>query len=595
MAKLNLDLSDVDAEGGPAHMAKCADVAKKIAGDFMRFSSKAPAVGKVIRDGEWEYRKDTFNLPKADITYIDSLFAKASPKAVTKPKVEQSSKKNSDLLEAVGFLNCIIDDTEWQAFMSGSDPRAKKVDHLTDIPQTYDLAPTVHDEIPAPTGWVGRLYEYALQENERHMPAVAQAVALSTVSALSQNRFVANSWRTTALNLYIMVVASTGLGKEATESVVQRLLSIAGRDDLIAPRYASEPAVLQHFRGAPNKIRIIDEFGKFMNAIAKDGGGHQDQVLRIMMEFYSKPLGRYAPQYKASDGGTNPAPINNPYLSILAMSTATRFWGALTLDHLLDGSINRFTILVQEGAPLLDNLSFGAVPPDLEDWLKALAAFCMNPTGSLIHEDGSPVGTGNLAGFTRRSFTQIKFDPLALRYIKWLRKYYDSEKIARHRGEIASASSARATQNIIKIAGILALGDTDNFENAIIERRHVAWAHAVVTASVGRTVEAAESVIGATEGAQDAMRLLDVIKDLSSGRRKVKKKLPDGKGMRPYRYDLEGGGVAIGRWVILKCAGMTAREAEPLLDTLVQRGDLIHTKQELDGAGRRADLYVVVD
>jgi hypothetical protein len=255
-------------------------------------------------------------------------------------------------------------------------------------------------EIPAelliPPGVLGDVARYGVETAVRPVPIFAAQAALALGSVVLGRRYV-TSQRNYA-SLYFLNVAKSGTGKEEAKTTIERVLTAAGVRRLVGPSaYSSGNAVFSALLRKPAHIAIIDEFGKYMEAAAKEYDNYRADTIKQLMEAFGRVHGDMAtPQFStmtmsaAAGADIEPKVIQRPSITLLAMTTPSSFYDAMRSARIQDGFLNRF-IIAEHAAPRTPAGEWRdiPVPQAAVDWVhQMLAPHCQMDMGVLV--DGIP-------------------------------------------------------------------------------------------------------------------------------------------------------------------------------------------------------------
>jgi hypothetical protein len=313
----------------------------------------------------------------------------------------------------------------------------------------------------------------------RPVEEFAQPAALATLSALFGRR-----WATPTglgLNLYIIAIGETGVGKDALLGAPKKLLADAGFRHLIGPGdFSSDAAIEKSLRTRPSQLMPLDEFGKLAQAMmGRNTPSFARLAAKALLEVYprSAPGSEWSGKQRASDDRDCAAdPIHSPTLSLLGVSTPEGFFEGMSQQTLDDGFLNRLTVVRagKAGARQRDPARMTPPPALIEAMRSAYEA---------------SVAPGNLNGAAARlanATPVIRFarwaDDAAIAAIETVESWEDAASEAGRRGV-----AGRAAEQTQKIATIRALARDPS--DPALTAEDVQWAFEMVRASI-ETIEA---------------------------------------------------------------------------------------------------------
>jgi hypothetical protein len=176
-------------------------------------------------------------------------------------------------------------------------------------------------------------------------------------------------------NFYTLGLAPSGAGKDHAKDCITSLLCRSGLDNLIGGTPASGAGLLTALREGGGRCLIVwDEFGRVLkNLTHKNAGSHQRDVLTYLIELFSSAKSLYAGvQYANHDGKMKRAPIDQPCLSVYAVTVPERFFQCLTSDDAIDGFLARWLVVESKDYTLKPARPQGDVNDPPEPLLEAL-------------------------------------------------------------------------------------------------------------------------------------------------------------------------------------------------------------------------------
>jgi len=237
-------------------------------------------------------------------------------------------------------------------------------EHLPPISQQAPvvmLPPTTSDEpvmamprfITTPPGILHDIAAWITATAPKAQPELSLAAAIALGAACTQRIYRSNLANFTSL--YIIMIAKSTEGKEHPQSCVERVLTSAGLQELIAGSgYTSAGAVFSALLNQPSHIAIIDEMGKLLKLSRSKGNSNSEAAIDKLVEAFGKlnsvirpPVYSTMTITKAQAGALQGAVrmIHNPAISILGATTPDTFYGNLTDDLIQDGFLGRLIVV----------------------------------------------------------------------------------------------------------------------------------------------------------------------------------------------------------------------------------------------------------
>ena len=218
-----------------------------------------------------------------------------------------------------------------------------------------------------PPGLVGDLTEYFLSTAIRPVHEIALAAALAITAGIAGRAFNISG---TGLNLYIILLAKTGSGKEGALSGIEKLIAavrpqIPMIDQFLGPAaFSSGQALIKVLSGKPCFFSVLGEFGLTLQEMSDPRSNSAVRMLkRVLLDLYAKSGATSVLRSSVySDVEKNTAIVQAPSLTILGESTPETFYEALSEGMIADGLIPRFSIIQYEGGRPPRNLNT-SIPP----------------------------------------------------------------------------------------------------------------------------------------------------------------------------------------------------------------------------------------
>lgn len=326
------------------------------------------------------------------------------------------------------------------ATTSAPEPGESSTSALVVKPQTL---PHVY-EVPFPPGLVGELAQYIYDSSIRPVRCISLAGALGLMAGVAGRAYNISS---TGLNLYLLIIAGTGIGKDGAREGVERIVHAARQavpaiDQFLGPDdYASGQALVKHLSTHPCMVSIMDEFGHRLMTISRPEANNAEIMLRkVLLGVYSKSghrrqLGRMV----YSDTGKNTDPVSAPCLSMLVESPPSSFYENIDEGAVESGLIPRFLLMEYNGKRPPKNPN--AFAPPSADLVKRF----------------SEVALVGLSSLNNSSVTHVTTDDTAHRMLEDFDAYVDSQ-LNDSEDEINRQVWNRAHLKALRVAALVAVG-----------------------------------------------------------------------------------------------------------------------------------------
>lgn len=324
--------------------------------------------------------------------------------------------------------------------------------------------------LPWPPGFTGHIARYIYNSAPRPVKEVAIVAAVGLLAGLC-----GKAWHIpkSGLNLYIILVAKSAIGKESMHSGISEISKACGHENpafqkfIDFTEYASGPALIKACVANPCFLNVSGEWGRKLKRLAsEDGRDGPIQTLRTQMtNLYQKS----GPQsivggigYSATDN--NVASISGVSYSMIGETTPGTFYDSLTESMMEDGFMSRFLIIEYEGIRPEPNRMPLTAP---DEYMK-------RALNSIAQQADS---------MTMRDYSQLIDRTEGARA---LMEAFENEcdiKINGTNDESRRQMWNRAALKSLRIAGLLAVAD--NWLTPCITEEQVQWAQLVVRNDIG--------------------------------------------------------------------------------------------------------------
>lgn len=389
--------------------------------------------------------------------------------------------------------------------------------------QLAQLAPVTASEVkagetglPWPPGFVGALARFMYSTSYLPIKEVAIVSALGLMAGLA-----GKAWHIpkSGLNLYIILVARSAIGKEGMHDGVSTVVNACNTRMPTFGRfvdfneYASGPALIKGCLNHPSFLNVSGEWGRRLKRIAMEEGreGPLNTLRTQMTNLYQKS----GPQSIAggitySNSDSNVSSVAGVAYSMIGETTPGTFYESLTESMMEDGFLSRFLIIGYDGDRPEENNNIVTVPDDaLVSYLCGLA---QQAERLITGQQSQPVGRTEEASALMNAWKQET-----------------NNEIRKTEDESRRQMWNRAALKSLRIAALLAVGDHHSFP--VISAEHMRWAIDIVRRDVEMMKRRLE---GGDVGSSDTSRqrkLIAVIKEYLT-RKEIPQSYKIPKGMR---------------------------------------------------------------
>lgn len=327
--------------------------------------------------------------------------------------------------------------------------------HPKAAPAARSVAP-----LPWPPGVAGQVAQLIHAAAMRPVPEVAIVAALGLLAGVCGGRWVIPK---SGLNLYLVLLAKSGIGKEAMhEGISMFIHGVRARQPEVErffdfAEYASGPALIKTIVDRTSFLQVSNEFGRRLKRMSEANDAALQGLRTAMTKLYSKS----GPQaivggIAYSDKEKNVVTVSGVSYSMIGDSTPGTFREAITADMMEDGFMSRFTVVEHEGdRPPENPCPMTALPEGWAVWFSELVTHAVTLDRNMTYQF---VGRDEGAAGILHAFNQECDDSI--------NRAGDDES----RRQMWNRAHLKA----LRIAALLAVAD--NYLNPCIATCHAEWA-----------------------------------------------------------------------------------------------------------------------
>ena len=223
--------------------------------------------------------------------------------------------------------------------------------------------------ITPPPGLLGELAKFIYQASAIQIPEVSLAAAIGFMSGVCGRSY---NFQGTGLNLYTIIVAGTGCGKESAKSGIDKIVDVLRPsysfiDDIIVGEHQSPNALLRELNSKPCVLSVLGEFAlKMKNMCSARAHDIDNKKLAIFLELFNKSgSAQTFGSVKYADTGKNIPLTHSPSFSILAETTPDLFNKIISDEKVItSGFLPRFLMFKYKGMVPYINKNHHHVKPD---------------------------------------------------------------------------------------------------------------------------------------------------------------------------------------------------------------------------------------
>ena len=407
-----------------------------------------------------------------------------------------------------------------------------------------EIAPHLIENAP---GMLGVFIRYVLNTSLYPQPTLALAAAIACIGTIMAHRVSTETDLRT--NFFTMGIAESGAGKEHARDCIRALFEATGLSDSALGDPASAAAVIKAVsRAGGRAIMQIDEMGRFLESLkGGNAASHNKQTTTNMMHMYNSAKRMFIGQeYSDNEANGGRADIDQPCLNIYGTTVPHRFYNSLTSEEAYDGFLSRWLVF--------ETTRFDIEPrqcDDVNDVPKQLIEL-------VKHWQEHPTfhGVGDLGGYTMIKPKVVPFsDEARTAFYDLIREC--RTKMANSNDPIEKAFWNRTAEHAAKLSLVAHDGDC-------IKPETFAWAAELSKSLTIATISNIKANVSDNAYEADLQKLLKMIK-VAGGMTKSE--------------------------VTRGSKSMDRRKRQDILDSLVEGGDLIETKETPEGGKKPLTRY----
>ena len=352
----------------------------------------------------------------------------------------------------------------------------------------------VQGALPMPPGFVGDMARFIYESALLPVPEVAITAALGFMAGICGKVWVIPK---SGLNLYIVLVARSGIGKEALHDGISDLINAAlplcpvAGNFVDFTEYASGPALIKALSQNQCFVNVSAEIGRRFLAMA----ANRDPSMQTLRTQMTNLYGKSAPN-SITGGITYSSQENNVEsmkgvaFSIVGETTPGTFYESLTPAMMEDGFMSRFCVIEYQGDRPEKNRAPITTPP--EKLVRGLADL-------MTHSDLS-LAAGNNQMVAFHADAAALLEAFDVRCANGVRATDDEAK---------RQVWNRAHLKALRVAALLAVGDA--YLNPIVTVEQAQWAIGLVEYGNGTflgRIESGEVGVGTDSGREQ--KVIDV-------------------------------------------------------------------------------------
>ena len=310
-----------------------------------------------------------------------------------------------------------------------------------------------------PPGLIGVIANFIYQSSPRPIKEISIVTALGLMAGILGKSY---NIEQTGLNLYLILVARSAVGKEAMHSGLGHILQ-APCGQILYPfvdftDYVSGPALTKAVAKWSSFLNVSGEWGrKFQRMAEERTAGPMQQLRTVMTHLYQKSSSAsIIGGLGYSDQEKNIASVKSVAYSMIGETTPRTFYDALTPEMMEDGFLSRFNVVEYKGERPYENKNkITTLPKDISDIL-------------------CKIGAHSVSLLNRNNFVQVSLDVESTDLLNEFNLECDKYIRIAGRDETIRQIWNRAHIKALRVSAILAV--SDNHIKPVVNLGHAKWA-----------------------------------------------------------------------------------------------------------------------
>lgn len=339
-------------------------------------------------------------------------------------------------------------------------------------------APAPEDGLAWPPGLAGQIAYFIYQSAPRPVKEVAIVSALGFLAGVCGKAFCIPQ---SGLNLYIVLIARSAVGKEAMHSGISALITAAANRQPPVMRFvdfsdfASGPALKKAVAANPSFVNVAGEWGHKLKRLAAEDGRDtpMNQLRHVMTDLFQKSgPASIVGGITYSNKDSNISSVAGVAYSMIGESTPGKFYESLTESMMEDGFMSRFLLVEYDG--LRPPLNTNPVREPSKALGDAVADLCTHAMTLLDRQDTVMVSRTEEAAKMMEAFER-----------------QCDEQINGTNDEMWRQMWNRASLKMMRVSALMAVAD--NWLNPIITKTHIDWALSLIHKDIAIMTKRIES------------------------------------------------------------------------------------------------------
>lgn len=339
------------------------------------------------------------------------------------------------------------------------------------------------------------MFKYVYANSPIPRTRLSIASVLSTISILVGNKLKLNGVHP---NVYVLMLANSGAGKDAPLRFPEHLLNAAKLDEALLGQGmpASDTGVISTLSNQSRRIDIIDEASTFFSALNDSKNQYASKMADVYTTLYTSVGGKFSGKTLGKTG-EKIGKCENPYITMLAAMTPTDFRSSFTHRTIDKGLGGRFLYFVDEKRK--NSVFFEGRKPIPDNLIKF--AQMWNPMKNSTNDTDFD------------SAKEMAQSESAKAYLRKIHEDYNALKRATDLEDVMTPMINRLYETHLKIAILYSVSCQPLTTNPVMDESHLVWAGRFITAYMHNTKEFIRDNISESHHERDLLKIKKIICD----------------------------------------------------------------------------------
>lgn len=323
-------------------------------------------------------------------------------------------------------------------------------------------------------GRMGRLVNWILSASYLPVYEIAESAAIGLAAGIC-----GRAWNIpgSGLNMYILLVAKSAIGKEALHTSISKIQTAVMKHNpgianfISFDEHASGQGLLRAVAERPSHVAVMGEFGRRLKAITTRDDGPLATYRTYLTNLYQKSAqGSTAGGLRYSDNERNVSINGAVAFSLVGETTPGTFYESLDSTVMEDGFMSRFLTISYEGdRPVKNDNMANDLTPELLEYITQLSihAAKLNSINQVVMVEFDYKAGDLIQAFDDKCAEEIrKTDDESYRQA-WNRAALKAKRLAALCAVMENYVAPKTTLEMVQWSICLVQKDIDNFMNKL--------------------------------------------------------------------------------------------------------------------------------